>query len=75
MKKWNYEECENEVAYIKGINPVYPGSNFCFNKSSFITYVEMIQKHIIKSGFPLAAADLRGSIDIAKCAILNGEIK
>ena len=73
---WTEDECKDELAYIKRINPRTPGTNFNHDPKCFVTYVngqaqtfhkadhpdmaQTAQDHI-KKLIPLAQAPHRAS--------------
>jgi len=40
-RAWSEEECRNEAAFIKRVNPEDPGKTFLYNKDSFLAYCRM----------------------------------
>lgn len=57
QRKWPFEECNSELAYIKSINPSSPGANFRNNPSSFQTYCKHQAITFTRSGFPKLATE------------------
>ena len=56
QRKWPFEECSRELAYIKSINPSKPSSNFNYDPECFRKYCEHQAETFTRSGFPELAA-------------------
>jgi hypothetical protein len=65
QRKWSYEECKEELAYINSVNPAKPGKNFGNDPACFASYCDMQAKTVERSGFRLIANDMRQARDIA----------
>jgi hypothetical protein len=57
-RKWNIDECMEELRYIQSIDSANPGSDYGYDLECFKRYIAMQQGQFIHSGFPMIAAEL-----------------
>ena len=66
MQKWNLAQAQDELIYIKSINPVAPPSEHNCDRATFAEYCNMQANSLAVAGFHLIALEITQARDIAK---------
>ena len=50
QRQWTSEKWQEEIAYIRSVDPDNPGKSYCYSRGTFETYCKMQANFAIEAG-------------------------